>query len=221
MPIERIKYTIDNIRQGKKENIKAVAGVTMKPVAGLFRVFAGDIGEACYSSKHRVLADNTHPNIGTWIFTTKAGNKVVIRGSMLGIEAVEDDDKDPEAKSQVLVARANNPRENFIQGIDADQFVRASLKEVINTAKRRRKEGTKFKVAIPLDNVGQSSSNRSAVSRVYRQRFEKCEKIGLVDNLDTKFNNYAIWNKNGIHACVVIWEVDEAGNETWHGDWND
>ncbi len=206
---------------------KAIVKMSMVPVSGLLHIYAGDIGDGCHSSQHSPIARGKFPNLKTWIYVSNRNTpQETLRGSLLGIETSLVKDGTP-----VLVARANNPKENFIQSIDADTFVTASLKEVIATAKRIRAEriantvsippsACRQCVAIPLDQRGASCTNRQPVADVYKQRFGSVEKVALVVNDSTSYNGYEIWDRNGFSASGKIWEIDENGKETWYGNWN-
>lgn len=229
LPLERSKMKLDAILHGKQEKSVKVVDTTMLPVAGLFRIFVGDIADGCHASQHQKLANGGLPNLHAWVYVTdpKEPQRATLCGSLVGIETTRSDNRTP-----TLVARANNPLENFIQQLAADQFVLASLKEVVATAKRMREERLtknpdasveqkRQSVAIPMDERGQASTNRTLVSQEYKKRWKNCEKIGLVQSPETKFNGYDIWIRNGSVGCVVIWEMDENGKETWFGDWGE
>lgn len=197
--------------------------VDMLPVTGLLRIYAGDIGDACYTSRHRVLAEGEFPRVRAWIYAV--GGEKMLRGSLLGVETTTADGV------PTLAARANNPQENFIQSVSADQFVVNSLLEVVATAKRIREHRLKQSsaisaeqkrqyVVISLSDASVSSTNRVPVAEVYKRRWGKCNKVGLTNEPETNFNGYHIWDKNNRSACGVVWEIDEKGNETWYGDWD-
>ncbi len=214
LPAEKVKYKVDSITLEKKEALKTEVDVTMHPAAGLLRVFSGDIGDACYSSQHYGLARNEYPGIGAWIYLSRAGNREVIRGSALTTIA-----KEKQTGAEVLVMRANNPRESFIQGVSADDFVINSLQVVIETGRRRWKQGEKEIVAVTLSESSRSSTNRPLIADANHRYFKGCRRVQLEDTPETNFNNYDIWNATGLNACGVIWEKDEDGNETYYGDW--
>ena len=142
----------------------------------------------------------------------------IVRGSLLCIRAEE---KNPKGlPAPVLVVRANNPRENFISSVNADDFVLQGLLTVVQSARdmaQNQKSG--IKVVLPLDERGMSCSNRQAIADTYRKRFRSCDKVALVETKDTKFNGYHVWNKDGNSACGVIWEITTDGEEYWYGDW--
>jgi len=188
-------------------------------------VFSGDLGDSCHTSQHHTLAKGDFPRIRSWVYVTQRGKpNEEIRGSVLAIQSEQ------ENGTPVIVVRANNPAENFIQTVDGDAFVVTVLKEAIETAKRQRDERIKNNpdlsdakkrqaVAIPMDTRGAASTNRLGVNDVYRKRFLQCRKTALKRTNDTNFNGYAVWDSRGHFPSVVIWEIDAEGNEKWHGNW--
>ncbi len=220
-PIEKLAQKIKHIVNPTIEKTDKMIGVAMVPVAGPLRIYSGDIGDACYTSQHMVLAKGECVRLHSWIYVTgRSTNQETLQGSLLGVQTTD------ELGISTLVARANNPQENFIQGLDGDEFVVESLKKVIDTARRlsneRVKNGRgdkKQRVVIPMDPSTTSSTNRPAVSSSYHNRWKTCSRIGLTYEPETNFNGYPIWNKNGGNPCVIIWEMDEQGQETWYGDW--
>ncbi|MBI3334905.1 MAG: hypothetical protein HY001_00195 [Candidatus Portnoybacteria bacterium] len=228
LPIER---TYKNLRaivkpgEGQESSADRL-NVAMVPVAGLFRIFSGDIGDACYTSRHLELARGEYPKLKAWIYVTnKEKSNETLRGSVLTIETHRDDGV------PALLVRANNPRENFIQSVNGDTFTIQSLRQAIEVAKSARQERIANNaelsplerrqcVVVPLDRATQSSTNRKPVAEGYKKHFGNEPRIGLVDEPETNFNVYKVWKKDSTHACVVIWEMDEEGNELWHGGWN-
>ncbi len=215
MPIEQLWAKVRSIIEPSYIKGTKTIDVQMIPVRKILHVFAGDIGDSCQSSQHHSIAFGEYPGLYTWIYATKTREKPeVLRGSVHAIET-----KSSEGDLNALVVRANNPLENFIQTVDAKSFVFASLREAAATQRRAWKKGERRCVLIPLDDASESSTNRPSVARVYKQHFESCKKIALVNNKDTNFNNYNIWDASGSYACGMIWEIDEEGKETYHGTW--
>lgn len=228
IPIER---TYKNLRSivapGKnQESQNTKLEISMVPVAGLLRIFSGDIGDACYTSRHEELARGEYPNLKAWMYVTNRGKaNEALRGSVLTIETYRDDGV------PAFLVRANNPRENFIQSVDADMFTRGALHQAVAIAKESRKERMKNArvsdlakrqcVVIPLDRATQSSTNREPIASAYRKYFGKEPRIGLTNEPETNFNNYKVWKKDSTHASVVVWEIDKDGNEIWTGNWGD
>ncbi|MBI5221164.1 MAG: hypothetical protein HY978_05045 [Candidatus Liptonbacteria bacterium] len=218
-PIEEVR---DKVRRlfgigGETGKQEPTIPVRMRPVAGMFYILSGDVGDACYTSQHGELAAGKFPNVKAWIYTS-GGEKSpeILRGSLLGIRAEEKGTSVP-----VLVARANNPRQNFISSIDANDFVLQSLQIVIQSAREIAKnKNSGAKVVLPLDGRGASCSNRQEIADTYKRRFRSCGKITLVETSDTKFNGYQIWNKDGVNASGVVWEITPDGEEHWYGNWD-
>lgn len=225
LPIESLAERIRKAESPKIAKEGDDITVSMVPIGGMLRIYAGDIGDACYTSQHHSLASGHFPKIHPWAFVTgRETNRPSLRGSMLGIETTSD------SGEPVLLARANNPKENFIRNIDADSFVLSTLKAVIETARRLRNArpkdsapGNKYRrqcVVIPVDRATASSTNRQPVAEVYKKRFSNLQGIGLANEPETNFNGYPVWYKSGGHPCVKIWEIDEGDKETWYGNWS-
>ncbi len=225
MPIEIIADKAREIFQPQAVKDGKSIEVTMVPVAGIFRILSGDVGDSCHANQHEQLARGEVPGLHAWIYTTHRGkSNEAIRGSFLGIQT-----RTPEGE-RVLVGRANNPLQTFVQMLDADSFTLGTLKELVATARRMRAHrlenqkdlrdlDKRMRVVVPLDAASQSSTNRPAVNEVYHSRFGKNPLCALVNEPETRFNNYAIWDVHGAYRCCVIWSIDEHGNETWHGNW--
>jgi hypothetical protein len=223
-PLERVLKKIVFHMEDSKINLEPdkETSVSMIPAVGLLKIYSGDFGDACYTSRHKEIANGDYKNIVAWIYAinrNKSTEKII--GSMLNIIATTEQGGD------AIIARANNPKENFIQSVDSDKFVISSLREVIETAKKMRKEKIARNIAwnksqcvlIPIDRATASCSNRGLVADVYKKRFTNCEKVGLLSTKETNFNSYDNWNKNSTHACVKIWEIDKNGKEIWYGVW--
>jgi hypothetical protein len=226
LPLTVLKNKLDKIfGLNSTEKVREIS-VSMVPVSGLFNIFSGDLGDSCQTSQSEAIADGQFPNLRTWVYVTNRGKQnEELRGSVLSILSERADDNVP-----VLVVRANNPSENFIQSVDSDNFVLEVLREAVETAKRAREERIKKNpnlsksekcqvVSIPIDHRGGAATNRDAVFEVYNRRFSLCKKIGLENTTETNFNRYQIYDLYGECPTFVIWEIDEEGNETWHGNW--
>lgn len=70
-----------------------------------------------------------------------------------------------------------------------------------------------------MDQRGAASTNRQLVNDSYRKRFTRNKKVRLKQTAGTDFNSYKVWKEDGYTPSVVIWEIDEDGNEKWYGDW--
>ncbi len=231
LPITKLVKKMDRVLGISSEPTTKTIPVAMIPVSGLLNIYSGDLGDSCHTERHFELADGQHKSLRSWIFVTgRQTSRERCRGSVLAIQAHTRPEEQPARQTEVLVVRANNPVENLIQSVDADQFVLATLREAVETARRmwheRRASGVSLPlaqqrqcVAIPMDQRGMASTNRQSVSDVYRRRFVDCPRIGLQSTPETNFNTYPIWDHFGRVPCVKIWEIDEDGREQWHGTW--
>jgi len=222
LPIEDIVKKARVLITGSEDEsiTNRLRNVFMVPVAGLLRTYAGDVGDACYTSQHLELARGDYQKLRAWIYAVAdtSGN-MTPRGSMLGLEVRCADG------AEGLVARANNPKESFIRSIDAKDFVLASLREAVETARRiqaervdRGEPPVKQRVLVPIDRATESSTNRTQVASVYHARFQDNPRIALERSPESTFK-YDLTNSRGAHPCVVVWESDEEGKETWFGKW--
>ncbi|PIT93350.1 MAG: hypothetical protein COU06_00535 [Candidatus Harrisonbacteria bacterium CG10_big_fil_rev_8_21_14_0_10_38_8] len=169
--------------------------VALVPSRGVLRIYSGDIGNACFTSKHRQLATGEFPTLTAYTFVT--GRNTInerLRGSVLVIET-----QTPAGES-VLLVRANNPKENLLVQIDSDIFMKKLLEEMKKLARRR---GIK-KVVIPLDAVSTSCSNRAQVASYYGRKYTKADKVALVNEPVTNFNGYKNWDPKGKYPVVEI-----------------
>ena len=169
--------------------------VALVPVRSALRLYAGDIGDACYAAKHELFAKGDYPNIQTMLFVTGRNTpNERLNGSVLFIETTDADG------GRVLVVRANNPRENLLQQADGDALIAAVLDEARATAARRGIP----RVGVVLDGASQASSNRSDVAAYYAKHFSDRPRIRLARTTETIFNGYGIWDDLGKHPVVEI-----------------
>ena len=189
--VDRLREGVERVTLGKDTTVSLVA------TGAVPRVFSGDMADACYTSKHQELAEGEFPGVRSLMFVTNRGDgKERIMGSVLFVEATT-----PEGE-KVLVVRANNPRQNLLGKVSADDLVEQTIQAAIRVAER----GGFDMVALPPDFAGQSSSNRPEVSKIYRTRFRKNRRVRLVENSDTTFNGYKVWDDKGPHGVAVVWE---------------
>lgn len=226
MPITILKNKLDKALGVYSGKSSKEIPVTMVPVSGLFNIFSGDLGDSCHLHIRGEIADGKFPGLRTLVYVTNRNKQnEEIRGSCLLIQAEKLDDV------PVLAVRANNPNENFVQSVNSDELVINLLKEAVETAKRMREErikenpslpNAKLKqaVVIPSGSRGHASTNRQSIADVYNDRFNTCKKIALKKTPETNFNGYDIHDKESYTAPLVIWEMDEEGNEHWYGDWD-
>ena len=196
--ILRTAARIESIHRSRIDTTaKGSIEVALVPVQGLLRIYAGDIGDACYTSQHDAMARGGFPNVRAMIFVTNRGkSNERMAGSVLFVET-----RLAESNERVLIIRANNPRQNLIAQVDADSLVRWTVDAAIKTAKRR---GIKH-VAVVRDRVTAASSNRERVSAHYQSNFEHNMSARLVNEPATNFNGYNVWDETAGHPSVIIW----------------
>ncbi len=183
------------LNEGGEEVSDKMVGVTMVPSKGVLRIFAGDIGDACYTSKHENLAKGEYKDLASFTFVTGRGTADErIKGSVLAIESKDVDGE------KVLMVRANNPQENFLNQVSSDVLIEKTLNAMKELAQRR---GIK-KIVVPRDVASASCSNRKKVADFYNKNFSENPKVGLQVTPETEFNGYRNWDSSGPHAVVEI-----------------
>jgi len=182
---------IKKLERGElSEKLKAISLV---PSKGLQRIFSGDIGKACTSNQNSLLAQGAFENITSYSLVVEKNtlNERFV-GSFLIIETRT------ETGEPALVLRANDPEQNVFNMVDGKSLIASIVKKVQELAKRRQINN----VLVPLQSG--ASSNRPEVLDYYRTKFSNNEKVSLVNNPETNFNNYNIWNKEGTNAVIKI-----------------
>lgn len=207
-PFRKTLTRLEEIDRGELIQ-KEFASVAMVPAHGALRIFSGDTGDACFTSKHENLARGEYPNLHAFTFVTgrKTPHERFV-GSVLFIETKEDETGQDES---VLVVRANNPRENLIQSVDEESLIEQTLEQAIELAKRRGIE----RVVVPLDPTSASCSNRPAVGSYYAKYFSRNKKWQLKNEPETNFNGYDNWDPNGDFPVVEIWSRDDGRVGSW------
>ena len=220
LPIEETLAKGKRIESPLGDESEETVSVQMIPVAGLLRVYAGEIGDACYSSRHAELANGTYPKLNAWVYATVDDKeRMTLRGSALalGLKSTAGD--------RVLVLRANNPKETFARSLDAASFVTATLREAIATARREWQDADAEErkwprvVAFPLDRASMSSTNRPSIALDYFRRFYANPRLELKRTPEATFNGYDLTQPFGNSPCVEVWRIDADGQETWTGNW--
>ena len=200
-PILRANAAIDAHRARQMTVSKDTVDVALVPVQGPLRIYAGDIGDACYTKQHGALAGGEFPGLKAMVFVTNRGNsRERLNGSVLFVET-----RMAESNERVLVIRANNPRQNLVAQLDAATLVRHTVDAAIATARRR---GIKH-VGVVRDEAGGASSNREAVASYYKREYPHNMPAGLLDQPETNFNEYAVWDKNEFNPTVIVWTNED------------
>ena len=157
--------------------------VNLVPVRGLLKIYAGEVGDACYAKLNREMAKGQYPEITAFILVTGRGTENErVRGSLLTIETKTSDGE------PIIVIRANNPQENLLGQVESKVLVQKTFAEIKRLAARR---GIK-KVAVPTDHG--ATTNRFSIKQYYSRRLSKQSKTKLVNRPETNFNGYAIWD---------------------------
>ena len=192
---------IDAIRARQLRVSAETVDVTLVPAHGPLRIFAGDIGDACYTSQHHELASGGFPGVRAMIYVRNRGkSNERLAGSVLFVET-----RVAESNERVLVIRANNPRQNLVSQVDAASLVRQTVRAAVEIAKRR---GIAH-VAVVRDDASQASSNRGAVSEFYATEYADADRVALENEPGTNFNGYEIWNKDGEHPAAIVWTNED------------
>lgn len=199
---------IRHLREWAKGVSKETMDVTLVPTQGLARVYAGHFGDACYTSKQGELAKGAYPRIRALAFVTNRNRpKERIAGSVLFVET-----RVAATQKRMIVVRANNPRQNLVMQADAPALVRATIDAAIATAKRR---GIKH-VGVVRDSVTAASSNRPEVSDFYESEYAVDETkdsaykfVELVNEDETNFKDYPIWDPDRGNPTVLVWTNDD------------
>jgi len=192
-PLAQAKTKINELVSGEKTG--KTTEIALVPSKGLLRIYGGDIGDACYSSRHSELANGEYKNLTEFSFVTGRGTaNERLRGSVLVIETTKT------TGEKVMVIRANNPQEGLLRQIDGEGLVMETIKGLQSIAKARNIET----VTVPLDDARQSCSNRDKVAEVYKKNFTGRKGIMLTDEPETNFNTAKIWNAAGPNKVVEV-----------------
>lgn len=191
----------------KAEAGRETVEITLVPVQGPARIYAGEIGDACFSTQHKELAEGQYPGIRGMAFVTNRGKpKERLNGSVLFVETQRRGRSSRGyGYERTLVVRANNPRQNLVAQVDARELVRQTIGAAIETAKRRRIKH----VGVVRDEATMASSNREAVSEAYEELYGYLDPVELVDEPETNFNEYKIWDPDGTSPTVIVWTNDD------------
>jgi hypothetical protein len=177
------------------------ADITLVPVQGLARAYAGHIGDACYAGLANEIALGAYPRIKAQIYVTNRGKpKERMNGSVLFVET-----RVAASNARVIVVRANNPRQNLVAQVDAKDLVTQTGAATIETAKRRKIKH----VGVVLDHAGGASSNREEIFDAYDELYGRHDETWLANEPETNFNGYEIWKSSRLSRTVIIWTNDD------------
>ena len=200
-PILAANARVNAIRARQTTVSTETVDVALVPVQGPLRIYAGDIGDACYSSQHDAMARGEYPNVRAMIFVTNRGKpKERMVGSFLLVET-----RLADTNERAIVLRANNPRQNLVAQLDAPSLVRQTVDAAIATARRRKIKH----VGVVRDRASAASSNRESVSAFYQREYKYNAKAGLIKEPETNFNGYPIWNDEGSNPTVIVWSNED------------
>ena len=191
--IEHVKGKVDELMQTEiisKEKLQ----VELIPVSGLARLTAGNIGDACYTSRVSVLHNNSdYQRLHAFLYARKdTKNNLIFKGSCLLVET------ENEEGDTVFVIRANNPREGFLMSM-SEKAQQALVDETIKAFKSYAQEytnktGKTARVAIIDDAATMSSTNRNGVWNAYR-KYCSGHVFSVIDEIVTNFNVYKLSKK--------------------------
>jgi hypothetical protein len=202
--VKKIESEIEALETEGLDALAEKIAVTYSPCHGLGRIFAGDVGDACYTSQRNRFADGEYPNLHAIILSQrdKKSEDIKLLGSVLLIEG-----KDVNGK-KYLFARAVNPIDSVIKRqINAEEFLQGLLDYLKTTAE---KAGFDEAVLCVDTKETRSGSNR-------KEMFEAMEKAArdnkwpIADQLEqtpeTTFK-YDVWNTQ---FCRVyrIWQKEK------------
>lgn len=188
--IDVVKEKVDALLKSEIVSTENVS-IEMIPVAGVARLTAGNIGNACYTSQINILHQNRElDKVHSFLFAQrdKSGN-LSFKGSCLLIETQE-----LNSDETVFVIRANNPRENFIMSM-SEKSRQKFVDETILAFKRYAEKyalmtGKNAKTVIIGDKSSESSTNRPSVEKAYGKHMAIEKLVNVPMNQATCFNGY-------------------------------
>ena len=206
--VKEVNKIDDEIRALEEEGTEALTEkveVTYSPCHGLGRIFAGDVGDACYTSYRHAFADGKYPNLHSIILSKKekVTEEIKLLGSVLLIEG-----KNVKGK-KYLFARAVNPMDSVIKReIKADEFLKGLLDYLKTTAE---KAGFDEAVLCVDTAATRSGSNRKEMFDTM-QKAARDNNWPIADNLEstpeTNFK-YRVWDTQGTRV-YRIWQREES-----------
>ncbi len=185
-PSDKIQQTLDNIEgnlEGKKETIDMV------PDRGFAGELAGYYSDACYTRIDNMLEQ--WPNVipCKFVRSREGDNTKELVGAVILIESISAE------KKPVLIVRANNPRDKYLDTLQAESFCDEVERAAVEYAKKRGIE------QVLVASAAGTVSNRGKINnRVAEKVNAGATKVKLMDSL--KFNGYEIQDD-----CILAAEV--------------
>ena len=202
--IDHIWSTIESLKTGNITKTQTV-DIDLIPVEGLARLTAGNIGDACYTSKvYNMVNDSQLDNVHAFLFSKKDsfGNDS-FKGSVLLLET-----KDKDTQDTLFLVRANNPREGFLMSMSEESRKRFVLQTIEKLKKYVEKytlnTGKKARLAIVKDRSSSASTNRPSVAEIYKGIVIGKDRVYVDKNSVTNFNGYRLDEYNDNEKGLYI-----------------
>ena len=203
MDVRKIEAEIETLDAQGMDALSETVEVTYSPCHGLGRIFAGDVGDACYTSHRHKFANGEYPNLHALILSKKdkKTEDIEMLGSILLIEGRNIKGK------RYLFARAVNPIDTVIKRqIKAEEFLQGLLEYLKTTAE----EAGFDEALLCIDTAAtRSGSNR-------QEMFDAMKKMAMdkewpiADELEktseTTFK-YDVWN-TGFCRVYRVWQKE-------------
>ena len=203
--LERRLKRLENPEAAHESEEVETAEVSFHDCHGLGRIFAGDVGNACFDKLRGQLAKNEYPNLDAVLMAQEDAETKITRllGSFLLIRG-----KDEEDKSYIAI-RALNPTESVVNNELKPEDI---LDAAIEHATRIAKAGNIDQVLVCVDSHrGGHGSNREAMFAAMRAAVESrtwALAPRLKNTPETNFNGYEIW-RGGEKEVYVAWKKAE------------
>ncbi|MDF1497095.1 MAG: hypothetical protein P1P90_03465 [Patescibacteria group bacterium] len=199
--VAKIDAEIKALEEGGVDALAENVEVTYSPCQGLGRIFAGDVGDACYTSYRHAFADGDYPNLHALILSKKekGTDDIKLLGSVLLIDGMNIKGK------KYLFARAVNPMDTVLKReIKAEEFLQGLLDYLQTTADEA---GFDEAVLCVDTQATASGSNRQEMFDAM-VKAAKDNKWPIADELErtpeTNFK-YRVWNTRSTRV-YRIWQ---------------
>ncbi|MCX6740714.1 MAG: hypothetical protein NTZ49_05835 [Candidatus Parcubacteria bacterium] len=164
------------------------------PCRNINTLFSGYIADACWADHYRSILQE-FPHFTTLLFVQNPQKEKDFRisGASFLIEAKSAEGED------VMIIRGLNPRENVINQLSTEDFI----KELIEYLKPIAKSLKMKKIIIPLTPSGSSMTNRGAIAGYLGKYLADKPVVNLASEPKTEFNGYDISSN-----CRLLAEVE-------------